>query len=69
MLTKITPTSNFMQISPVGVELFHADGRTDMTKLIVTFRSFAKANKIERVLRRIVAVFRCNILTLISFIC
>ena len=30
---------------PVGAELFHADGRTDMTKLIVAFRSFAKAPK------------------------
>jgi hypothetical protein len=28
---------------PVGVELFHADGRTDMTKLIVAFCNFPKA--------------------------
>jgi hypothetical protein len=35
--------SNFMKIRPVGGELFHADGRTDMTKLIVTFHKFAKA--------------------------
>jgi hypothetical protein len=30
---------------PVGAELFHADGQTDttdMTKLIVAFRNFAK---------------------------
>ena len=26
-------------------ELFHADRRTDMTKLIVTFRNFANAPK------------------------
>ena len=36
-----------MKIRPVGAELFHADGRTDgrkdMTKLIVAFRSFAKS--------------------------
>jgi hypothetical protein len=32
-----------MKIRPVGDELFHADGRTDMTKLIVAFRNFAKA--------------------------
>jgi hypothetical protein len=40
-----------MQICPVGVELFHADGRTDgrtngrtdMTKLIVASLSIAKA--------------------------
>jgi len=28
-----------MKIHPVGVELFLADGQTDMTKLIVTFRT------------------------------
>jgi len=27
----------------VGAELFHADGRTDMKKLIVAFRDFADA--------------------------
>jgi len=35
--------SNIMKIRPVGAELFHADGRTDMTRRIVTFRNFAKA--------------------------
>jgi hypothetical protein len=38
-----------MKIRPVGAELFHedtrTDGRTDMAKLIVAFRSFAKAPK------------------------
>jgi len=38
-----------MKIRPMRTELFHADGRTDgqtdMTKLIVTFRSFANAPK------------------------
>ena len=38
-----------MKIRPVGAELFHADGqthgRTDMTKLIVGFRNFAKVTK------------------------
>jgi hypothetical protein len=29
----------------VGAELFHADGQTDMTKLVVTFRTFANAPK------------------------
>jgi len=29
----------------VGTELFHADGRTDMTKLIFAFRNFASALK------------------------
>jgi len=35
---------NFMNIRLMGAE-FHADGRTDMTKLIVAFRNFAKAPK------------------------
>jgi hypothetical protein len=34
-----------MKIRPVGDELFHADGRTDMTTLIVAFSNFAKAPK------------------------
>ena len=34
-----------MKIRPVGAELFHADGRTDMTKLTVAFRNSAKAPK------------------------
>jgi hypothetical protein len=34
-----------MIISPVGAELFHADGQTDMTKLTVAFRNFANAPK------------------------
>ena len=29
----------------MGAELFHADGQTDMTKLIVVFRYFANAPK------------------------
>jgi len=32
---------------PVGASLFHADGRTDMTKLIPAFRNFANASKSE----------------------
>jgi hypothetical protein len=32
-----------MKIRPVGAELFHADGQTDMTKLIVAFRNFVNA--------------------------
>jgi hypothetical protein len=30
----------------MGAELFHADGRTDMTKPIVAFRDFTNAPKI-----------------------
>jgi hypothetical protein len=38
-----------MKFRPVGAEIFHTDGRTDgqtdMTKLIVAFRSLAKGPK------------------------
>jgi len=44
-----------MKIRLVGAELFHAgeraDERTDMTKLIVAFRSFANAPKNEENVR------------------
>ena len=35
--------SNFMKFRPVGAELLHADGQTDMTTLTVAFRSFVKS--------------------------
>jgi len=34
-----------MKICPVGAERFHADGQTDMTKLIVAFHNFANTSK------------------------
>ena len=34
-----------MKTRPVEAELFHADGRTDVTKLIVAFRNFANVSK------------------------
>jgi hypothetical protein len=34
-----------MKIGPLGAELFHADRRIDMTKLIVAYRDFANATK------------------------
>ena len=37
-----------MKICPMGVEVFHADGQTDMTKLTVTFRSFTEVSKKKR---------------------
>ena len=37
--------SNFMQIHPVGAEVFHADGQTDIAILTVAFRNFANAPK------------------------
>ena len=40
-----------MKIPVVGAELFHVDqetdGRTDMTELIIAFRTFANAPKIS----------------------
>jgi hypothetical protein len=35
--SKISKTSSFIKIRPVGAELFHANGQTDMTKLPVDF--------------------------------
>jgi len=37
-----------MKIRQVGDVLFHADGRIDMTKLMVPFRNFANAPKTIR---------------------
>jgi hypothetical protein len=34
----------YKKLPAVGAELFHADGRTDMTKLIVAFRNSGKAD-------------------------
>jgi len=34
-----------MKTCPVGSELFHADGQTDMTNLLVASRHFAGAPK------------------------
>jgi len=34
-----------MQIPSMGAELFRADGRTDMRKLIVAFRNFSNGPK------------------------
>jgi len=35
---------NFKKLRPMGVLLFHADRRTDIMKLKVTFRNFAKVS-------------------------
>jgi hypothetical protein len=45
---KNTCISNFMNIRPVGAELFRADRRADMMKLSVTFCSFA--NELNKLL-------------------
>jgi hypothetical protein len=36
-----------MKIRPVGAEFFDADGRTEMTKLILAFRNFANCPENE----------------------
>jgi len=40
IFSKSTQITNFIKIRQVGAELFHADGQTDMTKLIIAFRNF-----------------------------
>jgi hypothetical protein len=45
-VSKNTKIWNLMKIRPVGAEVFTADGRRDMTKLIVAFCNFAYAPKI-----------------------
>jgi hypothetical protein len=40
-------TSDGMKILPTGAELFHADRRTDMTKLIVALHNYANTPKIH----------------------
>ena len=42
--------SNFMKILPAEAELFHADGQTDVTKLIVAFCNFSNARRKDFVL-------------------
>jgi hypothetical protein len=42
---KILQISNFMKMRLVEAEFFHADRRTDMTKLVVAFRRFANEPK------------------------
>jgi len=45
---KNTLTSNFVKIHSVGAELFHADKRTDMTRLIVAVHNSVNMPKNER---------------------
>jgi hypothetical protein len=42
---KNTQISNFMKIHPVAATFFHADGQTDMTKLIAANHNFANMPK------------------------
>jgi hypothetical protein len=34
-----------MKIRPVGAELFHSDGQTEMTKVMIVLSNFANASK------------------------
>jgi hypothetical protein len=45
ILSKNNQITNFIKFRPVGAGLFHAVGRTYMTKPIVAFRNFANAPK------------------------
>jgi hypothetical protein len=46
-----------MKIRPVGAEVFHADGQTDMAKIIVAFRNFANLPKIYNLMSTIIGVW------------
>jgi hypothetical protein len=41
--SKTTHIQSFLKIRSLGAELFHADGKTDVTNLMIAFRNFAKA--------------------------
>ena len=42
---QFTDDEDLQEIRPVGAEMFHADGNTDITKLTFAFRNFATASK------------------------
>jgi hypothetical protein len=44
---EIYPRIIFNEDRPVGSDLFHANGQTHMTKLIVLFRNFANAPEMQ----------------------
>ena len=50
-----------MKIRPVGDELFRADRRTDMTKLVVAFCNFLNAPKSMLIPPHIVCEIRTSI--------
>jgi hypothetical protein len=52
-----------MTILPVGAELFHEDGRTDILKIIVAFRHFAKALKSVMICETFLFPHHCLITT------
>jgi len=48
----------FMKVPPLEAELFHADGKTDMTKRTVPFRNFANATKMTNTVITLVKTIR-----------
>jgi len=58
--SKNTQISNFIKILLVGAELFHADGQTDMTKLIVAFRNVCESIKQKKKQQRKLFLWRCS---------
>ena len=58
---KNSNTKFFLKIRRVGTEMFHADVRTDMTKLIVAFHSFANApsNGIPNLKKGVIIPINC----------
>jgi len=51
-----------MKIIPVGAKLSYADGRTDVTEIIVAFRGFANEPQKEW----LIIMLNCNIASLRS---
>jgi len=47
VFSKDTQISNFIRIRPAEAELFRADRRADMTKLIVSFGNYANVPKAD----------------------
>jgi hypothetical protein len=60
--------SNFVELHPVGDELFHADWLTDV-KLKVAFRSFANAPLISCLARILDKSVACNYIASLNLIC
>jgi hypothetical protein len=58
--------TKFHENPPVGIEMCHADGQTDMTKLTVAFHNFAKAPEDGKKKRILMGITMSPLLELIS---
>jgi len=67
--SKNNDISSFMKIHLVGAELFHADGRTYMTKVTVVFRNFSKAPKTRHHWRNLVSAGASFSVCLVDLAC